>query len=455
MNKVILYIFNFLFIALAGGTAFHQMNIIYSYQGDVQINNPEISQAFYDELHGKLRSYFVDSEKSFDLYLNLLVPAVNVDRTYSYFAKVSSLGNIDLYQPVLVGGNVLDWEEIYDPLVREYFFKGQVFSEQLPPGKYSIEVYSTGPVLSLTTGDAEQTIADNYGKYVLQIGQKKPESILAFLNACWQLPLLKLVFFKTSVLQFFLTPFAIIGVGMLGALLILLALLYYLAGVARNAIKHQQAKTLLLASSFPQMKDEIIKLLQKPAYDVTVAFITTASKPEENLDYLKRDWLIMKEELGFNIEEVDIEGKKERQVMKLLELKDIIFVEGGNTFYLLNAMRRCNFERVIKKLLKEGRVYLGVSAGSMVAGKTIKTSAWRSEFKGINRNTIGLKNLKGLNLVPFDIFVHFQPEHAEIIKKKIPWRWQRRKLKILTDEQAVLVQGKDIALIGEGEQIIV
>src|SRR3989344_1608825 len=387
MNKVILYIFNFLFIALAGGTAFHQMNIIYSYQGDVQINNPEISQAFYDELHGKLRSYFVDSEKSFDLYLNLLVPAVNVDRTYSYFAKVSSLGNIDLYQPVLVGGNVLDWEEIYDPLVREYFFKGQVFSEQLPPGKYSIEVYSTGPVLSLTTGDAEQTIADNYGKYVLQIGQKKPESILAFLNACWQLPLLKLVFFKTSVLQFFLTPFAIIGVGMLGALLILLALLYYLAGVARNAIKHQQAKTLLLASSFPLMKDE----------------------------------------LGFNIEEVDIEGKKEREVMKLLELKDIIFVEGGNTFYLLNAMRRCNFERVIKKLLKEGRVYLGVSAGSMVAGKTIKTSAWRSEFKGINRNTIGLKNLKGLNLVPFDIFVHFQPEHAEIIKKKIPWRWQRRK----------------------------
>ena len=67
--------------------------------------------------------------------------------------------------------------------------------------------------------------------------------------------------------------------------------------------------------------------------------------------------------------------------MKLLELKDIIFVEGGNTFYLLKAMRACNFEKIIRKLLKEGKVYIGASAGSIVAGKTIKTAGWKMEIK--------------------------------------------------------------------------
>ena len=204
----------------------------------------------------------------------------------------------------------------------------------------------------------------------------------------------------------------------------------------------------------PQMKDEIIKLLQKPAYDVTVAFIVTAAKPQENLDYVKTDLDIMRDELGFNVEEVDIEGKKESEVMRLLELKDIIYVEGGNTFYLLKAMRGCNFEKVIRKLLKQGKVYIGASAGSMVAGRTIKTANWLSqEYE--NKNLVNLKNLKGLNLVPFDIFVHYQPKHAEIIKQQIKNPKKRLKnLRILTDDQGILVQGKQIDLIGEGEAII-
>ena len=221
----------------------------------------------------------------------------------------------------------------------------------------------------------------------------------------------------------------------------------------KETIKHNQAKTLLLTSAGMAMKGEIIKLLQRPAYDVSVAFITTAYiyRKEENPDYVNKDLIIMKE-MGFNIEEIDIEGRSEAQVYNLLKNKDIIFVEGGNTFYLLKAMRTCNFERVIRKLLKEGKVYIGVSAGSIVAGKTIKTAGW----KDADKNIVGLKNLKGLNLVPFDIFVHYSPEHAEIIAQKLPDPKNRlKKLRILTDEQAILVQGKEVALIGKGEQIIV
>ena len=216
--------------------------------------------------------------------------------------------------------------------------------------------------------------------------------------------------------------------------------------------KESQAKTLLLTSSGMQMKNDIIKLLQKPAYDISLAFITTASKPEIDLIYVQNDRDIMTE-VGFNVEEIDIEGKTEDKVFQLLEFKDIIFVEGGNTFYLLNAMRKCNFEKTIKKLLKLGKVYVGASAGSIVAGKTIQTA---DKFGTGIRNHFGVKDLRGLNLVPFDIFCHYQPESAEIIRQRIPNPKKRSKdLRILTDQQAILVQGNRMDLIGQGEQIIV
>jgi len=439
MRRVTLCIVVFLFLSgcLLGPCKVlaHQPRIIYSQPGDIQINNPEISQAFYDELKGKPRDYFINSNKDFALYINLLVPE-EANRNGRYSANIFLVKDSGTEQIGSMDGALFEWKEFYEEFGRDYYLKGPELTKEVPAGKYKIEIYSK----------------DNQGKYVLAVGQKESFDALSILNIYWQLPLLKVSFFKTSVLQFFLTPFGIAGIGVIGAILILLAFINYLVGLIKAIIKHNQAKTLLLTSAGMQMKDDIIKLLQKPAYDVTVAFITTAAKPEENLDYLQKDWNIMKDELGFNIEEVDIEGKKEAEVMKLLELKDIIFVEGGNTFYLLKAMRTCNFEKVIRKLLKQGKVYIGVSAGSIVAGRTIKTAGW----KDADKNTVGLKNLKGLNLVPFDIFVHYQPEYAEIIKQKISDPKKRAKnLRILTDDQAILVQGKEVDLIGEGEAIVI
>jgi dipeptidase E len=403
-----LFLLSFLFNVTVASAQVVQgsQNIIFSKAGDIQITNPESTQIFYDELKGKPRDYFVNSAKNFDLYINIQVPEeANANGRYS--AKIFSLNDSGWQQISQIDGSLFDWQESYNRFDRDWLLRGPELDMRLLAGKYKIEVYST----------------DNTGKYVLDIGKNNPFNFLVIVNYFWQLPLLKNSFFKTSILQFFLTPLVIWGIGIIGLLLIILFFINYLSAFIKEKIKHDQAKTLLLTSGgMPQMKDEIVKLLQKPAYDITVAFITTAAKQEENLDYLKKDWVIMKEELRFNVEEFDIEGKTELEVMKFLELKDIIFVEGGNTFYLLNAMRKCNFEKVIKNLLKSGKVYIGVSAGSIVAGRTIQPSIWRGEIRNKNKNTVGLSNFRGLNLVPFDILVHYNrnPEIADLIIKKIP-----------------------------------
>ena len=418
--------------AFAGGVP----NLVYLHTGNININNPENYQSFFDNLKGSPRDYFINSDKDFELDINLMAPEV-VNRFGVYSADIFDNSGKNIYS---LNGSSATWQESYDSFIRDYFMKGPELSQQLPAGKYKIEVYS----------------ANNQGEYVLGVGKKNNVySTQTIMNIYWELPMLKMTFTKTSVLQFFLTSYGIGLIGAVGGLLILLALINYFIGLIKAFIKHNEAKTLLLASSFPEMIDEIIKLLQKPSYDVEVAFITTASKPEEDLDYLQKDLEIMKG-VGFNVEQIDIEGKSEGQLMKLLELKDIIFVEGGNTYYLLKAINECKFEKVLRKLLKSGKVYIGVSAGSMVAGKTIMTSVWRGEVNGKNKNRVKLKKLKGMNLVPFDIFVHYETKYAEIIKRKMKNPKKRfKKLRILTDGQALLVQGKEIDLIGDGEAVII
>jgi dipeptidase E len=412
------------------------LNLIYGQSGEILINYPEISQFFYDELKNSPRKYLINSDEEFNLNASILVPQA-VNKKGRYFAKLVQQRDGKELEIAELSGSV-GWSDFYSEFDREWYFKGPELRQTLSAGNYILEIYSE----------------ENKGRYVLNIGENKVFEIKQILNSFWQLPWMKMTFSGTGVEQFFMTPSGIIFVSLVGGFLIFIAFIYYLIGFVRKTIKENEAKTLLLTSSgMQEMKDEIKSLLQKPAYNVLVAFITTASKPEQNKDYVENDLLIMKEDFGFNIEEFDVDGKTEEEVMRFLEPKDIIFVEGGNTFYLLNAMRKCNFEKVIRKLLKLGKVYIGASAGSIVAGRTIQTAGWGSTS---DENFSNLKDLKGLGLVPFDIFVHYQPEYAEIIKQKIANPKKRAKnLRIITNSQAILVQGKEVDLIGDGEEIVV
>ena len=49
--------------------------------------------------------------------------------------------------------------------------------------------------------------------------------------------------------------------------------------------------------------------------------------------------------------------------------------------------------------------------------------------------------------------VHFDLERGEIIKKKIPNPKKRKNLKIITDQQAIFVLGKEITFVGSGEVV--
>ncbi|MFA4880715.1 MAG: hypothetical protein WC650_03785 [Candidatus Doudnabacteria bacterium] len=82
-------------------------------------------------------------------------------------------------------------------------------------------------------------------------------------------------------------------------------------------------KTLLLTSAGMKMlrmsfandilKEEILKLLPRPANQIKLAHITTASKAEDDISYVKKDSQIMAD-VGFHVQEIDIEGKNEDEL---------------------------------------------------------------------------------------------------------------------------------------------
>jgi dipeptidase E len=85
---------------------------------------------------------------------------------------------------------------------------------------------------------------------------------------------------------------------------------------------------------------------------------------------------------------------------KAVENADAFFVGGGNTFRLLKALQDADLLDPISRKVKSGAPYIGSSAGSNVAGPTIKTTK--------DMPIVQPRSFEALGLVPFQISPHFQ-----------------------------------------------
>ncbi|MBI3335805.1 MAG: Type 1 glutamine amidotransferase-like domain-containing protein [Candidatus Portnoybacteria bacterium] len=205
-------------------------------------------------------------------------------------------------------------------------------------------------------------------------------------------------------------------------------------------------RILLLTSAGMKVEEEILKILPKPAHRIKIARIITAAKPERDTSYME----VSKRKMigaGFQVEDIDIEGKHETELRALLRDKDVIYVAGGDTFYLLKCVKESGFDVVIKELVDRGAIYIGVSAGSYIACPTIEMAVWKHQ----DRNMVGLKDLTALNLVPFLLTVHYKSEHRELLREAI--KISKYPVKILNDSQALLVKGNKVKLVGKGKEV--
>ena len=100
--------------------------------------------------------------------------------------------------------------------------------------------------------------------------------------------------------------------------------------------------------------------------------------------------------MGYSLESVHHAA----DTRKAVENTDAFFIGGGNTFRLLKALQDVDLLDAIGRKVKGGAPYIGSSAGSNVAGPTIKTTK--------DMPIVQPRSFDSLGLVPFQISPHFQ-----------------------------------------------
>lgn len=85
-----------------------------------------------------------------------------------------------------------------------------------------------------------------------------------------------------------------------------------------------------------------------------LAFIPTASLFEEYTDYVDEAKEAF-ENLGLNIEVLDVSSAPKDLIERTLQSCDLIYVSGGNTFYLLQELEKSGAKTIILEQVKGGQ----------------------------------------------------------------------------------------------------
>jgi hypothetical protein len=181
--------------------AAHQPRIT-SGQGE-EIQNPEISQAFYAELQGEPDEYTIRAGEEFLLHINILVPDLPENRR-DFRAEVYERTS-DSLGPLLLEleGKGHKWVPFFEPFVGDRYYQGPETDRRLSAGIYVILVSNP----------------DNQGKYILSVGREERFSLAEGVEMLRRLPAVKGYFEKSPLTAYF----NLVGLFVLIALLLLAA----------------------------------------------------------------------------------------------------------------------------------------------------------------------------------------------------------------------------------------
>lgn len=176
-----------------------------------------------------------------------------------------------------------------------------------------------------------------------------------------------------------------------------------------------------------------------------IAYIPTAANGEVWESWKTGGSWELAQSLNADITLVLLEDCWNKDIIPQLEGKDIIWFAGGQPGYLMYWIRRAQVDKHLKRILDAGALYVGSSAGSMIAGKTNEVTEW---YEG--ENEYGANVIPTLNLVDFDIYPHYKEEQLEHIKN----HYKGKKLYLLKDGEEIIVENEKVIIVGK-ERIIV
>ena len=157
-----------------------------------------------------------------------------------------------------------------------------------------------------------------------------------------------------------------------------------------------------------EFKNKFYKIIPKEELkNKKVLYITTAvdGEKDDNKEWVLKEYKTI---LDLGIDESNIIEFKIGNEINIDDF-DIIYMMGGNTIYLLDMIRKYNFDKVIKDFIGKGKIYIGSSAGSQILGTTIELNAIYED------NFVNMTDFTALGIINGEVVPHANKKE-ELIK---------------------------------------
>ena len=202
-------------------------------------------------------------------------------------------------------------------------------------------------------------------------------------------------------------------------------------------------KNMILTSSLYESIELVKKFLDKNTESKKILFIPTATNIDEYKKYIHLTQKAF-EDFGYEVENFDVSIFSEEIAKEKLSEAKIIFISGGNTFYLLQELKRKNLIPYLKERIENGLLYIGESAGSVIAAPDIEYASI------VDDKTLAteLNDYTGLNLVDFYIVPHFEEEpFVESSRNTVELYKDKLDLKLINNKEAILVENNNFTIL--------
>ncbi len=176
-------------------------------------------------------------------------------------------------------------------------------------------------------------------------------------------------------------------------------------------------------------------LLTDEAAGKNVVFIPTASINEEYKGYVgsaRKLWKKMKA----NILEIEISSTPINEIHKAFENADIVYFTGGNTFFLIDQMKKTGVDELVKTHLNAGKLYVGESAGAIICAKEISYIKLMDELP----EDFSQKDYYGLSLIDFYVVPHYQCPPFMQCTKQILKEYSNLDIEAISNTEAIIVE---------------
>lgn len=200
------------------------------------------------------------------------------------------------------------------------------------------------------------------------------------------------------------------------------------------------------------ISDALLQLLGKPFVESRLAFIPTAANVEEGDKTWVEDDIQNFKDLGFKVDVVDIAAIIPEIWKPRLERAEVLVFGGGNNAYLASCLSNLGLKELLPELL-ETRIYVGISAGSCVAGhlsSRANLDIYQEEIKYAVDDP-------GLRYAPFIFMPHLNSDFFPMVGKKHLQALASETseaIYALDDQGAISISDSQLKIVTEGEYLI-